>query len=307
MINYGAGTFAAFSQAQDDALRAAMTAITGAELTFAVPILQALLVIYVLVWSWIFATGNGSAGVFFNRLMRAGLVASFITTPMMFNEYVQTMVFDTIPNDLATAINGSGMQIGAAEQYDVVGAASDNLVASIATENTAWSTAAVGRSVGLWMANGMLKIMLGIMAAVWSIGRKFTAIVICFGPWMILTELFDRTRGLFDRWIGAIVGILAFQEGSSVLAQVMLQGEMQFMAQAHAQLATMTVDQSLGFIFHIVWFFVSDTITMIALPTICAFGGGVMAANVTTLAIASSMPGRAANAAAAASRATRRS
>ena len=284
-------TFAGIAQTQDTALRAAMDAVTSASLSYAVTPLRALLVIYVAITFLLFAGGSLGRNGLIGRLLRAAFVWMIVTSGTVYASDIRDLCFDGIPNQIATTINGQGATISAAAQFDKVSAAADSMVAAVRAQNTGWSVSALSNAIGAWIATAGLQFVLGVMCAVWLLGRKLMAVVLCFGPWLICFELFDRTRGWVDQWLGKIVGLLVFQLASSVLLQLMLTGEMNLMQQFH-NATSVGVDEAVGQLFHVVVMVAMDAITMLALPAVCAIGSGAAAGHGYIAGMAASAPMR---------------
>lgn len=291
-------TFAGFAQIQDDAIRAAMDAVITAELTAVRTPLKVLLGIYVMINFIVFACGAMGANTIIRKLVTAAAVSFFLTNTMAYSTYIRDFMFDDVPNEIATVVNGQGSQLTAAQQFDTVSKAAENLVATAQAQNAGrWSAAAIGDIISIWIASACMHITFAIQSGIWLLGRKFFGIVLCFGPWLLPFELFERTRGWVDHWFGLLVGLTTFQLASSILMQFQLRGQMSIMQYYHANPGgAMDV---VNHLFEVLQYIVSDVVAMIALPAICGIGSGAAVYAVTT-ALMMSAPGRAARAGASA-------
>ena len=286
-------SFAGYAQFQDEALRAGMDAVIATSLAQAVPVLRVLMGLYVLLTFALMAGQRITAYTFVGRCVRAIVVLGLITGQGFYAQHIRDNTFDTIPNAVASIINGGGTRISAAQQFDLVSQAAEAMVADVRSRNTAWSSAAISNGIGVWVAGAAINLVNAIIAGMWLLGRKLMAIVICFGVWLLVFELFDRTRGWVDHWIGAIVGLLVFQLGSSILLQVMLRGEMAMFRSLMTN-PTANADEAVYNLFRVAGYIGTDALTMLALPIICAVGSGIGAAQGVGMALAAGVPGRAA-------------
>ncbi len=125
-----------------------------------------------------------------------------------------------------------------------------------------------------WLADFAMQVLLACIVAVWLLGQTLLAIIICFGPLLLCFELFDRTRGFVDQWIGKIVGMTAFGLATSVLMAIMMQGLTTLMQSADGSIASSGA-QAVSVMLHVIIAITLDAFTMIALPSIVGFGSGV--------------------------------
>ena len=153
-------------------------------------------------------------------------------------------------------------------------------------QNFQWSPKGIANALAAWIALMALKAEIGVMFAVWMLGRKLMAAVLCFGPWLLLTELFDETRGFCKAWVGKIVGLLVFQLASGAAMRIALDGQFYLLTTALDYANLSNVDQAIGTLFQVFAFIISDVFWIIALPAVCAIGSGAAAGHaVATSAI----------------------
>lgn len=288
-------SFATFAAGQDAALRAGMDNVIQASITTMLPVGRILLVIFVAVSLALFSAGRLGGNALIGRVIRGLAIVYFIGAASVYDASIRDVAFDHIPTAFATAINGGGVTITAGQQFDIVSTAADNLVAEVRKKNTGWSASAISNSIAAWIADAGLQFVFLVIAAMWLLGRKLMALVLCFGPWLAWFELFDRTRGWVDQWLGKIVGLLVFQLAADSLMQISMQGEMQLLRTAQAQVTAAGSDEALGLLFHIFAWIGTDALAMLVLPTICAIGSGAAAGHAAAAMFAMGAPGRAAN------------
>jgi len=164
--------------------------------------------------------------------------------------------------------------------------ASDAVTAAIIAKQTGWSVASLVNYASASFANFAVQFLLGGIAGIWLLGQSLLAIVLCFGPLLLGFELFDRTRGWVDQWIGKLVGITAFGIGTSILLAIEMTGEMNMLRVVNANLPS-SGPEAVAALLRVGCNVLLDLFTMAALPTICAYGSGVAAAFAAPSAMAS--------------------
>ena len=283
-------TFAGYAQTQDDALRAAMDTLITQGFAAASGPLRWFVTIFVLITFVLFAAGEITSGTFIKRTLRALSVIFIILHSSWYITNVRNNAFDTFPNAVATAYNG-GTLLSAAGQFDKASLASDNLVGQVREANTGWTASAFTNALAAWIADVGIQFTLSIECGIWLVGRKLMALVLVIGPWLTTFELFDRTRGWVDHFIGTIVSLSVFQLMSSALVKMQMTTVLSMLLAYHN--AGGSVDQVVGGLFHVLGSLTTDAIALIALPTVCAIGSGVAASNAVASGMAMAFPGRA--------------
>lgn len=289
-------SLSALAQSQDAALRAGIDAVVGNGLGMAAQLLKYLVIVYIVICFSKFSWGRMGGGDMTERWLRAAIVAFLIGNQANYTDWVVNLFFTQIPDAIASVLTG-GTALTAPQQYDVVSQAIDNLVATVRAHNTGWSVSAFSNAIATWFYAGGMHLVLAVIGAVWLLGETLMAIVICFGPWLLCCELFDRTRNLVSQWIGVLVGLSVFQLGSSILIQIMLRGIMSMLVGIKGDIATAGADQMVADLLHGGVYILVCAIAMVALPMVCAIGSGVAAVNATGTSFVLGLPGKAAGAA----------
>jgi len=263
-------------------LKMAMDAIIAAELQFVVPIIKALLVMFVVRQFTLTWTGNMTVERFVGSSVRAAVVVFLISHSGAFVQYVRDPLFDKIPQAISNTILASaGVQTNSsatiAQQFDKASAASDAVTAAIVSKQTGFSVASFVNYLSAQFANQGIQWLLAGIAAIWLLGQSLLAIILCFGPLLLGFELFDRTRGWVDQWIGKLVGMTAFGIGTSILLAIQMQGLLRLLKAVNSNLPQSGVE-AVAVLMRVAGNVVMDLLTMVALPAICAYGSGVAAA-----------------------------
>jgi len=227
-------------------------------------------------------TGNMTVERFVGSSVRAAVVVFLISHSGAFVQYVRDPLFDKIPQAISNTILASaGVQTNSsatiAQQFDKASAASDAVTAAIVSKQTGFSVASFVNYLSAQFANQGIQWLLAGIAAIWLLGQSLLAIILCFGPLLLGFELFDRTRGWVDQWIGKLVGMTAFGIGTSILLAIQMQGLLRLLKAVNSNLPQSGVE-AVAVLMRVAGNVVMDLLTMVALPAICAYGSGVAAA-----------------------------
>ena len=285
-------TYEAIATSRLDQIKSAMDAVIAAEETFMLPVLKSLFVIFAGRQFLLTMLGHMTVERFFSSIIRVGIVTLLITHSDQFIERVRDPMFTAIPQAIGNMVVGAGgAGVGTsnsqslAQQFDAVSAAADALTALTVSRNTSWSVSAFVNSASAWLADGGMQFTLAVIVSIWLLGQSLLAIILCFGPLLLGFELFDRTRGWVDQWIGKLVGMTCFGLGTSILLAIQMQGLTSLMLNAHDGLPTSGA-AAVGTMLHVFCNIVIDAFTMAALPLICSIGSGVAASLAAPSALA---------------------
>ena len=258
-----------------------MNAVIGKELTYVVPTLKAAGVLFIARQFLLIFTGYLSKERFFSSLFRVLVIVYLIISSGQYVQRIEQPLFDAVPQAISSAIlSASGVAttstMSIAQQFDAVSAMADAVTGLVQQRATVWSPSSYARALAAWIANGFMQTVLGIIAWVWMQGQRALGIVLCFGPYLLIFELFDRTRGFLDQWIGKLVGVLSFGLGTGVVLAYEMTDLLQVLVSASNNMPT-SDDAATSVLFHVLANIVQDAFTMLALPGLCAFGSGVAA------------------------------
>ncbi len=274
-------TYEAIAAERIEQLKAMMDAVLTAEIDFMGPVVKACAAIFVGRQFLLLAYGSMSIERFMGSCIRVLVIAFLIGQSPHFVAQVKDPVFDRIPRAGAAVIlnaAGAGTSVSAspAQQFDAVAMASDAVTARIQARNTGWNADAFGNYIAAAFQNGLFQSLLSCIVAIWLLGQGMLAIILCFGPYLLVFELFDRTRGWVDQWIGKIVGMIAFGFGTSMLLALQMTGLLRLLRSVHENLPNGGAE-AVALLGRVVAAGVLDVFTMVALPVFTAFGSGVAA------------------------------
>ena len=262
-------------------LKIAMDTIIAAELQFMVPILKSLLVMFVVRQFTLTWTGNMTVERFVGSSIRAAIVVFLISHSGSFAQYVRDPIFDKIPQAISSTILASaGVQTTSgtplAQQFDKASMAADAVTAAIVARQTSWSIASLVNYLSAQFANGGIQFLLGGIVAIWLLGQSLLAIILCFGPLLLGFELFERTRGWVDQWIGKLVGMTCFGIGTSILLGIQMTGLRNMLRAVNRNLPK-SGPEAVSALLRVGCNVLLDAFAMASLPLICAIGSGVAA------------------------------
>lgn len=271
-------TYEAIAAERIEQLKAMMDAVIAAELDFMGPVVKACAAIFVARQFLLLSLGNMSIERFMGSCVRVLVVAFLIGQSPHFVARIKDPVFDRIPRAGAAVIlnaAGAGTSLSAspAAQFDAAAMASDAVTARIQARNTGWNADAFGNYLAAAFHNGLFQSLLSCIVAVWLLGQGMLAIVLCFGPYLLVFELFDRTRGWVDQWIGKLVGLIAFGFGTSMLLALQMTGLLRLLRRVHENLPNGGAE-AVALLARVVAAGVLDVFTMAALPVFTAFASG---------------------------------
>jgi type IV secretion system protein VirB6 len=184
---------------------------------------QAALCIYIAMLGFMIASGRVSEPVrdTWGRIAKGAAVAFFLTAGG-YNQYVENLFLNGIPNDIVNTITGAtGGQIGAA--------AFDHI----------WNKAFAG-GLAVWKNIGTFDFGLAIVICiywfaaaiattfgflVWLVSHILLGLFVAVGPLIVGMFLFPATRSIFERWIGLLLSMIFLQVFVVSLLVVLMAGE----------------------------------------------------------------------------------
>jgi hypothetical protein len=263
-------------------LQATMDAVIAAEVNILNPILKALFLIYIGRQFLLTMAGHITMQRFFDTVMKAGIIILLVTHNGAFVQYVRNPVFNQIPQAMSAMVAGNYAALPTgqpmAAQFDAIAAKGDAITAEIWKVSSNWfSMTDWINSASATIANGAFQLVLAIIVAIWLLGQTLLGIVLALGLPMLCFEIFDRTRGFVDQWIGKIVGMAAFGFATSFVLALEMQG-MKTMFDNVRTAVNANANQAAGMFWHIIGDSVLDLITIAVLPTVVGFGSGAVAA-----------------------------
>ncbi len=179
------------------------------------PVLTAMLTLYVGLFGWALLTGRSRLGLaaLTPRMMTIGLVMTFATSWLAYQNVVWQLAVGA-PDQLASVVAGThGSATSAfADKIEIIFAAISDAThqsANGAVQASQATADGASHNVSFLSTQGMLWIS-GLMLLVGTVGVMVTAKIVlaallALGPVFIVLALFPATNGLFEGWLKATV------------------------------------------------------------------------------------------------------
>ena len=263
-------------------LQATMDAVIGAENGILNPILRALFMIYIGRQFLLCMAGDLSMQRFFSTIMRSGIIILLVTHNGAFVQYVRDPVFNKIPQAMSNMVAGNYAALPAgqpmAAQFDAIAAAGDAITSEIDKVSTnVFSLPNWINSLSGHIANGVFQLVLAIIVGIWLLGQTLLGIILAMGLPLLCFEIFERTRGFVDQWIGKLVGMAAFGFATSFVLAMEMNGMKTMFNNVKGQ-AVNNAALAAGMFWHVIGDAALDLLTMAVLPVAVGFGSGAVAA-----------------------------
>ena len=290
-MNTAALTFVDIASTRVANLQAVMTTVLGAEQGVLLPILKALMLLFVGRQFFLVMFGHMAMERFWGSVIRALVIVFLVATTTNFNTWVATKIFTNIPQALTNLGVGSYVPTNAgqssAAQFDSISAAGDAIAAQIGAKDEVTSPATWVNDIAGRLGDLCFQIILDLIFGVWLLGLGLLAIALCMGPPFLMFEFFERTRGFVDAWIGKLVGFAAFGFACSIVLGMEMQGLNTMLTKING-LASTNVPAAVGMLMHAVGDGLLDLLLMAACPVAFGFGSGAVAGLAMPVGLAAS-------------------
>jgi type IV secretory pathway VirB6-like protein len=263
-------------------IQTVLDAALAAEVNILTPILRALFVIYIGRQFLLCMGGHLSIQRFFDTILKSGIIILLVTHNGAFVQYVRDPVFNKVPQALSAMVAGNYGATTAnqplAAQFDSISAKGDAITTAVYDKASNWWSMSDWIScIAASINDGIFQVILALIVGIWLLGQSLLAIILAIGLPILCFELFDRTRGFVDQWIGKIVGFAAFGFATSIVLAFEIQGlKTQFDALHTA--ATTNAVQAVSMYWHVLGNSLLDLLTIAILPGAVGFGSGAAAA-----------------------------
>ena len=175
-------------------------ASVSAELAAVLPLV---LTVYVILWGYRMLSGLGAPRALVTELVKLSAVLILILNFETYNRLVKEPVY-RLPDDLAAILVGRETGAGVVELVDQV------LTEGFRVGAAYWSEGGIlGGGLGLLLVAIMIWVSVALPAAIAAflivLSKLYLGVLLAVGPAVILLTLFDRTRGIFDRWLAEVL------------------------------------------------------------------------------------------------------
>ncbi|UZO95027.1 Channel protein VirB6 (plasmid) [Roseomonas mucosa] len=211
-------------------LIAATTQVFNAFISYVQTPLKLALILYVALTGILFIRGEASepGSVVMSRGIKFAIIVWLLTGSGLYQQWVYNFFFVSLPNGLSQSLTSTGAA-GAVSANSFDDGWIKSWRAGLEVWNrTAWDDFAQQIGVLLfWIAAVLSNVF---CFAIWLISRIILAVYIALGPLLIPLVLFPATRGVFERWIGALISCVILQITTIVLLYIILLAENQVLA-----------------------------------------------------------------------------
>ena len=152
--------------------------------------------------------GKMDAGECARRIVTA-MVVSALMTAGVFNQYVTTLLTQTIPNEITQAIVGGANGSTGATGFDSLMNAITNTAANARTQMP--FPFYISERVGLWIAELACKIFIAFSFIVWALSALTIYFMVPLLAFLAPTFLFAATRQYGERWVGKVIALILAQ------------------------------------------------------------------------------------------------
>jgi len=247
---------------------AAAQNVVGSMISAVAGILQSVLAVYIAFAGYQMFTGHMAepARDVWLRIVKGAFVV-FLLTAGNYTTYVTNLVLTGIPQDISTALGGNGVSAAIFDHIWNVAFKGGLLVSKQAN----WYDFGIeGLVLAYWFAAVIACVL---CFAIWQSAQILLALIVAIGPLVCPMLLFNATRSVFERWIGALLGMLFLQIMVIVLLTVLVQAENSLLQGAFA--STNVIAQMQGLFAPIIMFGIAALLVWQLPGAATALAGGM--------------------------------
>lgn len=258
----------------DQPLRQAFDVVTRDGLAWVASTSPALLIPTIIMFGVMMAAGGMST----SKAAGYGIkIALFIYLVVMgaYIPLVRDMIVDTIPNELASRVNGARTSITVAQQFDRIDDSSAYYTSLVLGQTT--GIMQIGNRVAVWFNRGGGIIFLQVIFYIWIAMRQLTYLAVCLGAFMMIFLPFDATRQWVMGKMATLVGLVLWQLAASILLKIQLDGAEIFMRNVLAASSSMSIEQQIDQLGKISGWYLGMFVGFVLAPTVVGVYGGQLA------------------------------
>ena len=199
---------------------AAAQNVVGTVISAVAGMLQSVLAVYIAFTGYQMFTGHMAEPVrdVWLRIVKGAFVVLLLTAGN-YTTYVTNLVLTGIPQDISTALGGNGVSAAIFDHIWNVAFKGGLLVLKHAN----WYDFGIEALVLAYWFSAV--IACALCFAIWQGAQILLALFVAIGPLVCPMLLFNATRSVFERWVGALLGMLFLQAMVIVLLTVLVQAE----------------------------------------------------------------------------------
>jgi type IV secretory pathway VirB6-like protein len=190
-----------------------------------VPWVQAALALYVILAGKRMLTHATSFEQESTAVIRAIMICALLT-PANFNEYITIQATQTIPNAIASAVNGQNGLAGA-QGFDALLNQITHFTEQINAQ--AGGLFYIAERIKIWFAQATASLMIFCCLFVWILAQATISFLIPVGAVIIPFYLFNATREFTMRWVGKLISLFLVLFITMLLGAFVVQLDGKFM------------------------------------------------------------------------------
>jgi len=238
--------------------------------------LMACVTLWIIIQGILVMRGDMDARGGVTRIIKAAFVVGILTSSSLYTNYVQTLFITTIPNWFATAAGGTTLSATSTPgTFDNMWQVTEHTVETVSSHIAIYD---VVDAVSLALVEIALMILLVITFAIYEFAIIITGIMVAIGPIVIVSYLFEATKGVADRWMGKLITYSLLTLLINITLAVVLSGEKAYMRVILMNQASSgsSVAVEIKVLIELAMFFAMGAFIIVSLPAIAAaLGGGL--------------------------------
>jgi hypothetical protein len=264
--------FAGIAANWDATISNGVTQTIAGELTANATLFGTMLTLYIIISGVLTMFGRFSMSEWTFGATRAAMI-SLLLTAAAFSQYIQTPLMTTIPNWIAQSVNGTAGAQTAPQQFDALRNAVVAMEAGILQQATGWTQ--IGERIRADFATWLICLELTISFIIWEMSRGLMGLLVATAPFLLGLYLFKATRHIPLNLAGSAISALILLLLLSVLLNISINADQQWLAQS--EVANATIDVQLDGMKNIALFFLFGMVMTVFLPVLAGrIGHGVL-------------------------------
>lgn len=272
---------APFTSSLETTVNAAMSAVQGP--------LTALVVLWIIVTGILVMRGNVGVRQGVSRIITISLVIAILMSTTLYDQYIVSFFTAGLPNYFASSFLGVTGTVPAAHQFDALWNSASEVFA-IAENHMNFLN--VLYSVQLAILQSLMVFPIGLVFLIYESTRILTDIVVCLGPFVLSGYLFGATRGVADRFIGKLIGLMILTLLVDIVLAIIINGFVTYVNSTLGNVAIASKPEAILICTQLVIFLAIGSLITCFLPGIAAYIGGGISVSPLAMAASATQAGR---------------
>jgi type IV secretion system protein VirB6 len=272
---------APFTSSLETTVNAAMSAVQGP--------LTALVVLWIIVTGILVMRGDVGVRQGVSRIITISLVTGILMSTTLYDQYIVSFFTAGLPNYFASSFLGVTGTAPAAHQFDALWNSASEVFA-IAENHMNFLN--VLYSVQLAILQSLMVFPIGLVFLIYESTRILTDIVVCLGPFVLSGYLFSATRGVADRFIGKLIGLMILTLLVDIVLAIIINGFVTYVNSTLGNVAIASKPEAILICTQLVIFLAIGSLITCFLPGIAAYIGGGTSVSPLAMAASATQVGR---------------